>query len=49
MRFFFGAMSPYSWFAAERIDALVPDAEWRPVFAGGLFRAVGRTAWGPHG
>jgi len=44
--FFFGAMSPYSWFAAERIGALIPDAVWRPVFAGGLFRATGRSTWG---
>ncbi len=45
-QFFFGAMSPYSWFAAERIGALIPDAQWRPVFAGGLFRATGRSTWG---
>ena len=44
--FFFGAMSPYSWFAAERIDRLIPDAEWRPVFAGGVFKACGRRSWG---
>jgi 2-hydroxychromene-2-carboxylate isomerase len=45
-RFFFGAMSPYSWFAAERIDGLIPDARWIPVFAGALFRANGRGTWG---
>lgn len=44
--FFFGAMSPYSWFSAERIAAKLPQAEWRPVFAGGLFKAGGRTSWG---
>jgi 2-hydroxychromene-2-carboxylate isomerase len=44
--FFFGAMSPYSWFAAERIDSLLPAAQWRPVYAGGLFRANERTSWG---
>ena len=44
--FFFGAMSPYSWFAAERIATLIPEAEWRPVFAGGLFRTTGRSSWG---
>jgi 2-hydroxychromene-2-carboxylate isomerase len=44
--FFFGAMSPYSWFAAKRIGTLIPDAEWRPVFAGGLFRTIGRSSWG---
>jgi 2-hydroxychromene-2-carboxylate isomerase len=43
--FFFGAMSPYSWFAAERIGVLIPDARWRPVFAGALFRANGRSSW----
>jgi 2-hydroxychromene-2-carboxylate isomerase len=46
VRFFFGAMSPYSWFAAERIDELIPRARWRPVFAGALFRANGRSSWG---
>jgi 2-hydroxychromene-2-carboxylate isomerase len=45
-RFFFGAMSPYSWFAAERIDGLIDGVDWRPVFAGGLFRSVGRESWG---
>ncbi len=44
--FFFGAMSPYSWIAAERIGALLPEAEWRPVFAGGVFKAAGRMSWG---
>jgi 2-hydroxychromene-2-carboxylate isomerase len=44
--FLFGAMSPYSWFASERIGALIPDAQWRPVFAGGLFQATGRASWG---
>ncbi len=44
--FFFGAMSPYSWFAAERIGELIPDVQWRPVFAGGLFEANGRRSWG---
>jgi 2-hydroxychromene-2-carboxylate isomerase len=44
--FYFGAMSPYSWFAAERIGALLPDAQWRPVFAGGVFKACGRVSWG---
>jgi 2-hydroxychromene-2-carboxylate isomerase len=44
--FHFGAMSPYSWFAAEQIGELIPAARWRPVFAGGLFRATGRSTWG---
>ena len=44
--FFFGAMSPYSWISAERIDPLIPTAEWRAVFLGGIFKANGRTSWG---
>ena len=45
-RFFFGAMSPYSWLAAERIEELLPDASWRGVLAGAVFKANGRTSWG---
>lgn len=45
-RFHFGAMSPYSWLAAERIDALIADAEWRPLFLGGIFQATGGGTWG---
>jgi 2-hydroxychromene-2-carboxylate isomerase len=45
-RFFFGAMSPYSWFAAERIGGLIPGARWRGVLAGAVFKANGRTSWG---
>lgn len=44
--FFFGAMSPYSWFAAERIDGLLVDAQWRGVLAGALFKSAGRVSWG---
>jgi 2-hydroxychromene-2-carboxylate isomerase len=44
--FYFGAMSPYSWFAAERIERLLPRARWRGVFAGAIFKANGRTSWG---
>jgi len=44
--FFFGAMSPYSWFAAERIGRLLPEARWRGVFAGAIFKANGRVSWG---
>jgi 2-hydroxychromene-2-carboxylate isomerase len=44
--FFFGAMSPYSWFAAERIERLLPEARWRGVFAGAIFKANGRVSWG---
>lgn len=44
--FYFGAMSPYSWFAAERIDDLLPGARWRGVLAGAVFKANDRTSWG---
>ncbi|MGB9184195.1 MAG: DsbA family protein [Solirubrobacteraceae bacterium] len=44
--FFFGAMSPYSWLAAERIGTLIPGARWEAVFAGAVFRAAGRSSWG---
>jgi 2-hydroxychromene-2-carboxylate isomerase len=46
LRFYFGAMSPYSWLAAERIEALLPEARWRGVFAGAVFKANGRSSWG---
>jgi 2-hydroxychromene-2-carboxylate isomerase len=46
VRFYFGAMSPYSWFSAERVGEALPGVEWCPVFAGGLFRAQGRVSWG---
>jgi 2-hydroxychromene-2-carboxylate isomerase len=44
--FFFAAMSPYSWLAAERLEEVLPGARWEPVFAGGLFKAAGRKSWG---
>jgi 2-hydroxychromene-2-carboxylate isomerase len=44
--FFFGAMSPYSWFAAERIERLLPDARWHGVLAGVIFKAHDRVSWG---
>src|SRR3954453_3371862 len=44
--FYFGVMSPYSWFAAERIYRLLPQARWRGVLAGVVFKQHGRTSWG---
>lgn len=44
--FYFAAMSPYSWLAAERIEQVLPQARWRPVTAAFVFRATGRTSWG---
>lgn len=31
--------------AAERIGELIPDAEWRPIYAFALFKLNGRTPW----
>jgi 2-hydroxychromene-2-carboxylate isomerase len=45
-RFYFAAMSPYSWLAAERIGELLPPARWIPVTAAFIFKAAGRTSWG---
>ncbi len=45
-QFFFGAMSPYSWISAERIEQLLPHARWRPIFLGGMFKSNGRVSWG---
>lgn len=39
-------MSPYSWFAAERIERLLPQARWRGVLAGAVFKQNGRVSWG---
>lgn len=44
--FYFGVMSPYSWFAAERIERVLPQARWRGVLAGVVFKQHGRTSWG---
>jgi 2-hydroxychromene-2-carboxylate isomerase len=48
-RFYFGAMSPYSWLAAERIGQLLPHADWRGVLAGAIFKANDRVSWGLTG
>src|SRR5438128_9927300 len=39
-------MSPYSWLAAERVEALLPGARWRALFLGGLCKTNGRSSWG---
>jgi 2-hydroxychromene-2-carboxylate isomerase len=44
--FFYDLNSPYSWFAADRIDELFDvDVEWVPIFFGGLLRETGRVPW----
>jgi 2-hydroxychromene-2-carboxylate isomerase len=45
-RFFFGAMSPYAWLSAERIDRVLPQARWRPLLLGAVFKVHGRVSWG---
>lgn len=44
--FYFAAMSPYSWIAAERIERVLPAARWRAVTAAFVFKAAGRISWG---
>jgi 2-hydroxychromene-2-carboxylate isomerase len=49
--FFYDLGSPYSYLAAERVNALFTDAigeppEWQPVLLGALFKRFGRDSWG---
>lgn len=43
--FYYDVGSPYAYLAAERVDALLPGVQWRPVLLGGLFAATGRSSW----
>lgn len=43
--FYFDPTSPYVWMAAERIQDLIPSADWRPIYTFGLFKMNGRTPW----
>ncbi|MGH2965487.1 MAG: 2-hydroxychromene-2-carboxylate isomerase [Solirubrobacterales bacterium] len=48
--FYYDLGSPYSYLAAERVNALFVDAvgeppEWRPVLLGALFKRFGRDSW----
>jgi len=40
--FYFDFNSPYAWLAAERIDELVPDADWTPIAFPILLHRLGR-------
>jgi 2-hydroxychromene-2-carboxylate isomerase len=40
--FYFDFNSPYAYLAAERIDGLIPDAEWRPIAFPYLLGALGK-------
>lgn len=43
VEFFFDVVSPYSYIAAVQVarSSLLKDAEWRPFFLGGVFKATG--------
>ena len=43
--FYFDCWSVYAYLAAERIDDLIPDADWRPVLVFGLQKMADRTPW----
>ena len=43
--FYYDLSSVYAYLAAERIGALIPDADWRPIVLFGLFRLNGRSSW----
>lgn len=40
--FYYDFNSPYAYLAAERIDGLIPDAEWRPIAFAILLGQLGR-------
>jgi 2-hydroxychromene-2-carboxylate isomerase len=49
--FFYDLGSPYSYLAAERVNALFTEAigeppAWQPVLLGALFKRFGRDSWG---
>ena len=43
--FYYDTNSPYAYLAAHRIDDLIPNAEWRPLPLGILFRSIGKVPW----
>jgi 2-hydroxychromene-2-carboxylate isomerase len=44
--FYYDLGSPYSWLAAERVNALLSQPPvWRPILLGGLFKVLGRRSW----
>jgi 2-hydroxychromene-2-carboxylate isomerase len=43
--FYYDTNSPYAYLAAHRIDDLIPNAEWRPLPLGIVFRAIGKVPW----
>jgi 2-hydroxychromene-2-carboxylate isomerase len=43
--FYYDISSVYAWMAAERIDGVLPEARWRPIYLPGLRKLNGRTSW----
>lgn len=44
--FYYDLGSPYSYLAAERVNAVLGVVPvWRPVLLGGIFKATGRRSW----
>jgi 2-hydroxychromene-2-carboxylate isomerase len=44
--FYYDLSSPYSWLAAERINAMLPEPPvWQPISFGFLIREIGKTPW----
>jgi 2-hydroxychromene-2-carboxylate isomerase len=44
--FFYDFNSPYAYFAAERVDRLLPvRPRWQPIAFGALVRAIGKMPW----
>ena len=43
--FYYDVNSPYAYLAAVRIGDLIPDAVWRPIALGVLFREIEKVPW----
>jgi 2-hydroxychromene-2-carboxylate isomerase len=44
--FYYDLGSPFAYLAAERLDAVLPEAAvWRPISLGGIFKLNGRSSW----
>jgi 2-hydroxychromene-2-carboxylate isomerase len=43
--FYYDISSVYAWMAAERIEGVLPGAEWKPIYLPGLRQLNGRTSW----
>jgi 2-hydroxychromene-2-carboxylate isomerase len=43
--FYYDTNSPYAYLAAQRVGQLIPDAVWRPVALGIMFRELGKVPW----